>query len=89
MVEIAFTDNLLRHLPCPPTRAGGKTVRAVMEAVFAQNPPLRSYIVDDQGRLRRHVNIFVNDAMVSDRSGLTDPVAENDRVFVFQALSGG
>lgn len=89
MAQVAFTDNLLKHLPCPPTEAAGDTVHAVMEAVFSENPPLRSYLVDDQGRLRKHVNIFVNDEMITDRTGLTDPVTENDRVFVFQALSGG
>jgi len=60
-----------------------------MEAVFEENAPLRGYILDDQHRLRKHVNIFINDAAISDRVTLSDAVAENDRVFVFQALSGG
>lgn len=89
MARVSFTDNLLKHLPCPPTEAVGDTVRAVMDAVFADNPPLRSYLVDDQGRLRKHVNIFVNDTMIADRTGLTDTVSADDQVFVFQALSGG
>ncbi len=89
MAHVSFTDNLLKHLPCPPTEAAGDTVRAVMEAVFADNPPLRSYLVDDQGRLRKHVNIFVNDQMIEDRTALNDAVSDSDRIFVFQALSGG
>lgn len=89
MAHVSFTDNLQKHLPCPPTRAPGETVRAVMEAVFEENAPLRGYILDDQDRLRKHVNIFINDIMISDRASLSDPVADNDRVFVFQALSGG
>lgn len=89
MARIAFTDNLQKHLPCPPTSAPGETVRAVLDAVFEENPPLRSYILDDQGRVRKHVNIFVNDVMISDRKTLSDPVTEHDRIFVFQALSGG
>jgi len=89
MPQVSFTDNLQKHLPCPPVSAQGETVRAVMDAVFADNPPLRSYLLDDQGRLRKHVNIFVNDAMITDRSNLSDPVTDDDRIFVFQALSGG
>lgn len=89
MPQVSFTDNLQKHLPCPPVSAPGETVRAVMDAVFADNPPLRSYLLDDQGRLRKHVNIFVNDAMIADRTGLSDQVTDNDRIFVFQALSGG
>ena len=89
MPHVSFTDNLQKHLPCPPQTAPGKTVRAVMYAVFEENPPLRGYILDDQDRLRKHVNIFINDVAISDRIKLSDAVAENDRVFVFQALSGG
>jgi len=89
MARVSFTDNLQKHLPCPPAAAKGETVRDVLESVFAENPPLRSYLLDDQGRLRKHVNVFVNDRRVSDRIALSDPVACEDQVFVFQALSGG
>jgi len=89
MVQVAFTDNLQKHLPCPPASAPGETVRAVLESVFEENAPLRSYLLDDQGRLRKHVNIFVNGDMIADRKTLSDPVTDKDQVFVFQALSGG
>ncbi|MEO1251349.1 MAG: MoaD/ThiS family protein [Pseudomonadota bacterium] len=89
MAQIAFTDNLQRHVACPPRSVDGATVRDVLNAVFAEYPALRSYIVDDQRRLRKHVNIFINDALITDRLTLSDAVAPDDRVFVFQALSGG
>jgi sulfur-carrier protein len=89
MPRVSFTANLQRHLACPATDADGDTVRAVLESVFAGNPRLRSYLLDDQGSLRRHVNIFINDAAVSDRAALTDPVSARDEIFVMQALSGG
>lgn len=89
MVRIAFTDNLQKHLPCPPMATKGSTVREVLEVVFKENSPLRSYLLDDQGRLRKHVNIFVNGDAVTDRARLSDPVVDDDQVFVFQALSGG
>ncbi len=89
MVRVSFTPNLARHVACPPQRVGGSTVRAALDAVFRGNPQLRSYVLDDQGRLRKHVNIFLNDESVRDRDGLSDAVAPGDEVFVFQALSGG
>ena len=89
MARVTFTDNLQKHLPCPPTNAHGDTVRAVLNDVFTDNPPLQSYLLDDQGRLRKHVNIFINNKMVRDRDTLSDPVEASDDVFVFQALSGG
>ena len=89
MGTISFTPNLARHVPCPPQRTADGTVRVALEAVFAANPTLRSYVLDDQGRLRKHVNVYVNDEMVRDRDGLSDAVGPSDDVFVFQALSGG
>ena len=89
MGRITFTSNLQRHLPCPPARAEGKTVREVLDRVFADNPLLRSYVLDDQGRVRRHVNIFLNDESIADRERLSDPVGPTDDIYVFQALSGG
>lgn len=89
MPRVVFTANLQRHLDCPSVEVPGATVRAALEAVFAENPRLRSYILDDQGRLRKHVKIFVADRPVSDRRCLSDPIGGGDEVFVFQALSGG
>ena len=89
MTQVSFTENLRRHVECPPVAVAGVTVREVLDAVFADNPRLRSYILDDQGRVRRHVNVFINNEVVSDRLRLSDPVGPSDEVFVFQALSGG
>jgi molybdopterin converting factor small subunit len=89
MPRIEFTANLQRHLACPVQSAPGDTVGAVLEHVFQGHPRLRSYILDDQGRVRRHVSIYVNAARIADRDRLSDPVREQDEVFVFQALSGG
>jgi len=89
MPQVSFTENLKRHIECPAVAVAGATVREVLDAVFADNPMLKSYILDDQGRVRRHVNVFINGSFVSDRLALSDPVGPMDEVFVFQALSGG
>jgi molybdopterin converting factor small subunit len=89
MPRVAFTANLQRHLSCLAQDVPGCSVRAVLDAVFAANPRLCSYILDDQGRVRRHVAIYVNGERIVDRVRLSDEVREGDEVFVFQALSGG
>ena len=89
MARVVFTTNLQRHLTCPVQEVPGGSVRAVLDNLFATNPRLRSYILDDQGRLRRHVHIYVNDARIADPARLTDAVGDRDEVFVFQALTGG
>jgi hypothetical protein len=89
MARVHFTPHLERFLSAPAREAPGATVGAVLGAVFAENPRLRGYVLDDQGRLRRHVAVFVDGTLVADRGGLSDAVSEQSEVFVMQALSGG
>lgn len=89
MPRVSFTENLKRHVDCPPRAVDGATVREALARVFADNPRLGTYVFDDQARLRKHVTIFVNSSMIADRDGLSDPIGPEDDVFVFQALSGG
>jgi hypothetical protein len=89
MISLTFTPNLLRHVESPETRCTGSTVREVFDAYFQQNPAMRGYILDDQGAVRKHVAIFLNQELVCDRSGLSDPVGEDAEIYVAQALSGG
>ena len=44
---------------------------------------------DDQRHVRKHVAVFVNQALVQDRARLDETVNDGDRVLVIQALSGG
>ena len=89
MVRIAFTPNLQRHIACPPMQAEGDTVRAVLDRAFADRPDLRAYILDEHGRLRKHMNLFVDGRAIADRNGLGDAVGPGSEILVFQALSGG
>jgi sulfur-carrier protein len=89
MPTVSFTSALQRFLAVPPTQADGATVSEALAAVFAARPALRGYVLDDQGMLRRHVNVFVNGELVRDRVRLSDKVDANDDVYVFQALTGG
>ena len=89
MPRVSFTPHLQRFLDAPPADVAGTTVGAVLDAVFAANPRLRGYIVDEHGRLRKHVTVFVGDQPLVDRNGLGDALGADTEVFVMQALSGG
>ena len=89
MARVAFTPNLQRHIACPAQEAAGDSLRAVLDAVFVNNPRLRSYILDDQDRVRQHVYIFINNERIADRERLSDPVQDHDEIYVMQALTGG
>src|SRR5262249_53346490 len=89
MATVVFTPNIQRLVVCPDAEAAGKTVREVLDNVFAENPQARSYVLDDQAGLRKHMTIFVDGQMIRDRARLSDPVRDASTVYVFQALSGG
>jgi hypothetical protein len=87
--RVCFTQNLERHVTTAAADVRGGTVREALEGVFRSNPRLRSYVLDDQGRLRRHVMVFVDGDQVRDRDRLSDAVGPTSELFVMQALSGG
>jgi molybdopterin converting factor small subunit len=89
MAKIVFTANIQRHVICPETEAAGGSVREVLDNVFAANPQARSYVLDDQASLRKHMTIFVDGKAIRDRTRLSDAVAAGRTIYVFQALSGG
>jgi sulfur-carrier protein len=89
MPRVVFAPHVLKHVDCPNGEQPGRTVRECLEGVFAACPAVRGYVLDDQGALRKHVAVFVGDRMVTDRTGLSDPVDPAGEIFVFQALSGG
>jgi sulfur-carrier protein len=89
MARIMFTPNIQRHVECPQAEAQGDSVREVLDKVFASNPQARSYVLDDQAALRRHMTVFVDGRAIRDRVCLSDRVDVGSTVYVFQALSGG
>ena len=66
--------------------AHGATVGEVLDDLDRQFPGLRFRVVDEQGRLRKHMNVFVNQERTRD---LDLPLAPSDQVTIMQALSGG
>ena len=88
-ITLSFTDNLTRHLECPSAEVDGATLREALDDYFHRRPRVRGYVLDDQGGVRKHVAIFINEQLITDRQRLTDPLRDGDRIYVMQALSGG
>lgn len=89
MATVFFTANLVRHVDCPVTEAAGATVGEVLDAVFAINPRLKSYVVDDQGAIRKHMGVIVDGVVLADRARQSDRIGPHSQIHVMQALSGG
>ena len=66
--------------------AGGATVDDVLIDLDRQFPGVRFRMVDEQGRIRPHMRVFINDEATRD---LRDEVAATDELTIMQALSGG
>ena len=89
MATIAFTAHLAAIGPVEPAAYAGATLAEVLDAVGADYPRLKSYVLDDQGRLRKHITVFVDGVMRARSEVLALPLTEASDVYVFQALSGG
>ena len=89
MAIVRFTQNIQRHVECPTREIAGATLRAVLDFYFSENERARGYVLDEQGRVRRHMVVFIDGELVRDRDGLSDRVEPNSTVDVIQALSGG
>lgn len=66
--------------------AAGATVDELFDDLDRQFPGIRFRVIDEQGRLRPHMNVFVGEERCRD---LSTPLAGVDEVVVMQALSGG
>jgi hypothetical protein len=92
MVTVEITKHLWELLPAlrgKALTAEGSTVADVVREVERVAPGFTYYICDERGCLRTHVNIFVGDERICDRTRLSDPVPDGARVLIMQALSGG
>ncbi len=89
MATIRFTRNIQRHVECPTREIPGTTLKVVLDAYFRENEKARGYVLDEQGRIRQHMVVFIDGELVSDRDRLTDRVEPNSVIDVIQALSGG
>jgi MoaD family protein len=65
------------------------SLRAMIEELERRHPALHRSICDDAGKVRRHVNLFVNTNHIRDRNGIDTPLAPGDVVTILPAVSGG
>jgi molybdopterin synthase sulfur carrier subunit len=89
-MRVHFTSALKRFVPdLHSIEVHGSTVADVIHNIETVYPGLTDYLIEDNGALRKHVNIFINDTFIRDRKTLSDAVQDTDDVYIIQALSGG
>lgn len=90
MARVKFTPNLQRFFPdLTELEVDAATVAEAVRAVDQRWRGLGDYIIDEQGALRKHVNIFIGDELIRDKRTLSDEISADTRIYIMQALSGG
>ena len=89
MAHLEFAPALQRHAAAPPVTAPADSLQSLLSTAFEQQPALQSYVLDEQGCVRKHVAVFLNGQLLHDRRRLDVPLAPDDRIYIAQALSGG
>jgi molybdopterin converting factor small subunit len=63
----------------------GATVLELLRALEDQHPDMRGWILDERGRIRRHINVYVN----GERGAEQTAIEPGDRIEVLPAITGG
>ena len=67
----------------------GSTLREVLVNLDAQCPGISARVLDEEGQLRRFVNVYVDDDDVRFLDGLDSTVQQGSRVSIIPAVAGG
>lgn len=67
----------------------GNTVGEVIQWLTETYPGLRERLRDEEGKLRRFINIYVNDEDIRFREDLETPLKEGDQISIIPAIAGG
>jgi molybdopterin synthase sulfur carrier subunit len=78
-----YVDDLLE------VRVAGSTVSQAISDLTTQYPAIKTHIVDNQGKLRRYVNLFVNQENINNLDGLDTIIEESDKIILMPSISGG
>jgi molybdopterin converting factor small subunit len=88
------------HLPGPLSAYAGGARRVVLSSspgsvgealaqLTALHPGVRDRVLDEQGRVRPHVNVFVGRESIRHTGGLATPLARESELHILPAVSGG
>lgn len=69
--------------------AQGRNLDEVLADIERRHPGFRARVVDEAGRLRTYVNVYIGDADARERGGLAAPVPDGAEVMVIPAMAGG
>ena len=86
-----FVPTPLRRLTGGQSKvvAPGDDIGAVLKSVNAQYPGFDEKLIDEDGNVKRFINVFVNNDEIRSLQGMQTPVSDDDRVSIVPAMAGG
>jgi len=68
---------------------GDSTVGSVFAALEAEHPALRRRLTDEQGAIRRHVNVYLGNDNIRDLDGLDTTLPDDSELLILPSVAGG
>ena len=65
------------------------TTSELIERIIEQYPSVKFHLVDAEGNVRKHFNIFVNGTHIRDLEGMATSLKEDDKVILMASAAGG
>ena len=65
------------------------TVQEVVDQVIEQYPSIKFHLVDENGNMRKHFNIFINGTHIRELNGMDSPLKDEDKVILMASAAGG
>jgi sulfur-carrier protein len=73
----------------PVVECQGKTIEEVLANLEVQCPGIKERICDENGQIRRFINVFVNGEDIRFKEGAKTVVAEGAEISIIPAIAGG
>lgn len=69
--------------------AEGATLADVLDDLDGAHPGIKGRVLDDEGQIRRFVNVYLNDDDVRFAEGLATPTPDGTSISIIPAVAGG
>ena len=89
-VKVVIPTALARHTEGQKSFASeAKNLHGLLEEINTRYPALAQNVKDDSGKLRRFINVYINDEDIRFLGGETHPFADGDEVMLIPSIAGG
>lgn len=89
MVQVKLTANLQKYFPKQELEVEAGNLRDLLRKMDDIQSGFSHYVIDEQNRIRKHVNVFINGRLIIDKNRLDHSFDKGSTIHIMQALSGG